>query len=72
MTRGIAKTFLFFDRKEDAKVVHEVIDKIFDDFESRTCESCKFHSDGFCTELVYDISNLGFDSCNKWEAKDAK
>lgn len=55
----------------------EVIDKIFDDFESRTCENCSMYTDGFgiCTiaydtfERSEDLNKSNF-SCNNWEAKD--
>ena len=61
--------------------VINLIDDIYNDFESRTCESCKYHySTGECSELFIDvIGEYDADtilmhtsddfSCNKWEKK---
>ena len=58
----------------------EAIDRICDDFESRTCESCKWYREEYndknCisdTVLIcelYDISHGKDFGCNKWEKKD--
>lgn len=54
----------------------EHINKIYDDFESRTCSSCKFYGDIWfrdctiagCTKLRISVGKTF--SCNKWESKD--
>lgn len=62
-----------------------IIDKIYDDFESRTCESCKYwnpseesilesNGDGYIDcDIVYAESNGTINKsnfcCNKWEQK---
>jgi len=53
-----------------------LIDSIYDDFKSRTCENCKYYvsvneSSGMCIniDLTYiDAVDCDF-SCNKWESK---
>ena len=55
----------------------EIVDIIFDDLESKTCENCKYW-DGECSELCYFTdggwTNNYFEtdkdfSCNKWEKR---
>ena len=59
-----------------------LIDKIYDDFESRTCESCEYasgiYSDGQLTNFRCKVRNedqwshvheIGF-GCNKWSNND--
>ena len=71
--------FDYFDEND----YHKHIDKIYDDFESRTCKTCKwFDIDesidpnkhfGWCNNkescCVSNICTLSF-GCNKWESKD--
>ena len=60
--------------------LHKITDEIYDDFESRTCESCKFlnykkeQGSGFyeCKKGI-SITAKGVSQgvlCNKWEKKD--
>jgi len=55
------------------KESEKLIEQIYDDFESRTCETCKHHEDigksyKACTELNI---NTGIDfSCSLWESKE--
>lgn len=47
---------------------NEVVDAIYDDFESRTCENCKhFNDDGECVYLDM-LPDAGF-GCNQFERK---
>jgi len=55
-------------------LLQATINRIHDDFESRTCENCKYHADinksyKKCLELGINTSN-NF-SCNIWESKNA-
>ena len=62
------------------KGLDNIIDAIYDDFESRTCSNCKHYhrriktgSEGFCNnsnnlECEYIYNDLEF-GCNKWEQK---
>jgi hypothetical protein len=73
MTREEAK-----DRYSGIPIVFQVIDSIYDDFDARTCESCKYW--GYSTkESMYEDCNFGLidhsynpDSfgCSQWESKD--
>ena len=58
-----------------------VIDVIYDDFENRSCESCKFgmtyHFDDEieCFKIEADTQGIYFSKdfcCNKWESIDEK
>ena len=56
--------------------VEEIINEIFDDFESKTCENCK-HYDKYHSKCLnqYSIAYKAYsnivssDGCNKFEAK---
>ena len=54
----------------------ETIDKIYDDFESRTCENCKYNLNGIecnCNESVVewlDTDTFPDFGCNKFERKE--
>ena len=56
--------------------VKKIIDSIYDDFENRTCENCKYYdsfneSSGMCANISIQFVNA-VDSdfgCNKWELK---
>jgi len=79
MTREEAKDILFLD--EDGFFVQDaLVDKIFDDFESRTCSNCiyfdkaptEYHENECLNKFNDEIVNFGMDTtfgCNKWEAK---
>ena len=45
-----------------------IIDEIYDYFESRTCESCKLYREVDCPVHSRDADDSFY--CNKWEAKD--
>jgi len=88
MNRKEAKNFekhkLVFKQSQIPFLRH--IDKIYDDFESRTCGNCKyftieFQKEGSCdmgTGFPIDIDGVienyvAVDfSCNRWETKDGK
>jgi hypothetical protein len=59
-----------------AKDLRRFIDKIFNDFESRTCKNCKyFKDDMYCYLMFADFNNKKYFlpkdfGCNKWESKD--
>ena len=82
MTREEAKAELTNLKKEEEYslyyLTHQLLDDIYDDFESRTCENCKFlnrdtgKSYSTCTELPL---NMGADTitefgCNWFKRKD--
>jgi len=48
---------------------NELINEIYDDFESRTCESCNAsdYGNSFCLKLGIRVTKDFL--CNKWEAK---
>lgn len=52
--------------------IYDLIDTIYDSFESRTCENCKNYSEGWCDILSQDVAKFSYFakdfSCNKWEA----
>lgn len=60
----------------------ELIDAIFDDFESRTCENCEHFNKVQINEGVIECFHLGdiktdvrlteYFGCNQWEANEAK
>jgi len=71
MTREEAKEL--YTPKSTYHMKMHFIDKIYDDFESRTCESCKYAEESdtgyeyYCTKHnEYENSYM---SCNKWEQK---
>jgi hypothetical protein len=56
--------------------VDRIVDKIFDDFESRTCENCNNYIDRYCGVVCYFVNSkpektrvLKDFCCNQWEAK---
>lgn len=59
------------------KYKDSLIDEIYDYFESRTCESCKYWMDDISGVRMCNISDgiackestLATDGCNKWESK---
>lgn len=64
------------DYKEQYKLsktnVNPLIDRIFDDFESRICGNCEFYHQGYlCLEFgdgeFQPYKEFG---CNKWELKE--
>ena len=82
MTRDdykVKDTMIFEESQEDS--INSIIDNIFDDFESRTCENCKYNKEQddfmiFCDkEMCQDGSKMMWHSftkdfcCNKWESK---
>lgn len=85
MTRDdykVKDTMIFEESQEDS--INSIIDNIFDDFESRSCENCKYNKEQddfmiFCDkEMCQDNSKMmwhGFTKdfcCNKWEIRDEK
>lgn len=75
MTRDdykVKDTMIFEESQEDS--INSIIDNIFDDFESRTCENCKHQSEGdsrfFCSKIniSFDIGGCG----DYWEIIDEK
>ena len=45
-----------------------LIDSIYDDFETQTCENCIHHGCGFMSAIEKDIGFMPDNfSCNKWE-----
>ena len=53
--------------------LHKITDEIYDDFESRTCESCKWNN-GCQVVIACEDWNLPYKEanlkCDKWESKD--
>lgn len=52
----------------------QLIDGIYDDFESRTCENCSFRFEKFCEKgiMIGSREEIELDfGCNKWKSKDA-
>ena len=85
MTRDKAKELLTDEFCGDETVtdiwveLDSIIDKIYDDFESRTCESCKYFMDkkiaylclfGDTRQHMWIEENIFNSGCNKWEKKD--
>lgn len=76
MTRSEAHGKKGDDSLEDGGIT-QLINDIYDDFESRTCSSCKYRV--LRTQNVYQCGNtesIGYDSvcqdtdgCNKWTEK---
>ena len=78
----VKDTMIFEESQEDS--INSIIDNIFDDFESRTCENCKYNKEQddfmiFCDkEMCQDGSKMMWHSftkdfcCNKWEIRDEK
>jgi hypothetical protein len=69
----------YFGMSTDHKVElsKAFVNKIYDDFESRTCESCKYwnrknpaRQDGDCDEINHTNTETDWNfGCNKWEEK---
>ena len=55
-----------------------IVNEIYDDFESMTCENCKFNeTESYCLSvcinphsIAYNRNTANNDGCNKWEKKD--
>lgn len=67
MKREIAKKCLNDEFTNNDKIV----DRIFDDFESRTCENCKYYHQNY---LCLEVGNGDFEpdkyfGCNKFISK---
>jgi hypothetical protein len=69
-------TFDYFDKPIQEPISDEmalIVNKIYDDFESRTCESCRFYTKtnqkNHICNLEHDIWHLDR-GCGKWEKKD--
>lgn len=82
MTRDdykVKDTMIFEESQEDS--INSIIDNIFDDFENRVCENCKYNKEQddfmiFCDkEMCQDGSKMMWHSftkdfcCNKWEIR---
>jgi len=78
MTREEAKDLFRIDIDSYGKVKSPIskVDKIYDDFESRTCENCKYNLNGIecnCNESVVewlDTDTFPDFGCNKFERKE--
>jgi len=46
--------------------INSLINKIYDDFELRTCDSCKLQYDKYCPVAE---TNHDFKHCSEWEQK---
>lgn len=67
-------------KHQSVNITNEVIDEIYDDFESRTCESCKYKYvvsydcvECRCSDSLLDYLDLDHTPdfcCNKWEKKE--
>lgn len=81
LTRTTAKFSLYDGYCEKTstvtmKVTKETIDKIYDDFESRTCENCKviqnikkFNKGAAYCNIIHKSVNKDF-GCNKFERRE--
>ena len=81
MTREEAKSMWINNVGGKAQYL-SIIDCIYNDFESRTCESCKWYGNlGWCDKLcvpnddgsagkIKPFGYEGFRYCSEWEAKD--
>ena len=76
----IENTFSDWTKEDDRQEsIFYLVKKIYDDFENRTCENCKFKYvvDSMCTECTCNdspIDYIDFDcfpffSCSEWEPK---
>ena len=54
----------------DGENTLRVIDMIFDDFESRTCENCKYFLSSYQYVCETEWTDKSEFSCAKWEPKD--
>jgi hypothetical protein len=64
------------------KSCYDLMLEVYKELESRTCESCVYYDDIYCTNLYIDSMVDEFDeltnfvrvfknfSCNKWESKE--
>ena len=74
MTRSVAKIEALMLECTDEEI-QSFIDKIYDDFESRTCSNCKWRTPvSVCmceTSELYDccVDNIHVFGCNQWEQK---
>ena len=77
MTRLEAYDIEFKIKQSLHEAKMELINKIYDDFESRTCESCKYAiKEGFLDKvcdnesgIAYDVVVKTTDGCSKWETR---
>ena len=75
MTRNEAKENLYYGIQFDTLKIDKFIDKVYDDFESRTCKSCKYFTSSpntnkyDCCEKGIADTSISF-CCNKWEVRD--
>lgn len=71
MTREEAKRVNVLPGMVNSDIVKKVINEIYDDFESRTCESCKYHTKDLLCSLGICHFEINTDpdifGCNKWE-----
>lgn len=52
--------------------VRQLLNEVYDDFDSRTCDNCKWHTDIEKSYRYCDVVGVGTSNdfgCNKWEAK---
>jgi len=79
MTREDVK--LKLDKASDIHDARIIVAELFDDFESRTCESCSHYKDfndyeacmnthSPCFDICFRESELFNFGCNKWSSKD--
>ena len=49
---------------------NEIIDKIYDDFESRICKNCKHYESDWCCDNAFVVDEIF--GCNRFEPKDER
>ena len=61
------KAYCLIDKKNISKNdIHNLVDEIYDDFESRDCENCKLQYDKLCP--ISDL-NHPIKYCSEWETR---
>ena len=74
MTREEAKKDLYYGIQFDTLKINNFIDKIFDNFEVRSCKDCmycrQFSDLGLCDVQRTYVNMKLIKYCGKWESKD--
>ena len=77
------RLILSYDGTFDEKDAENLINKIFDDFENRTCKNCRYYKKGYChhSDICYWVGSSSKEGicvdylylknfgCNKFEKK---
>jgi len=66
MTREEAKKIYYPINGVNLSNKKDLVDKIYDDFESRICKNCKLQYDKYCPIAE---TNHAFKYCSEWEKK---